>query len=86
MSLSEKPEKATGSKAGLEPDYQAMALGQLQSETLHLWFVSEDPVQERRCRLERFAVDVTRRDGNPDFLEDAAKAARDVSLTAKCVP
>lgn len=45
-----------------------------------------DPVQERRCRLERFAVDVPRRDGNPDFLEDAVKAARDVSLTAKCVP
>ena len=45
-----------------------------------------DPVQERRCRLERFALDVTRRDGNPDFLEDAAKAASDVSLTAKCVP
>lgn len=41
MSLSEKPEKATGSKAGLETDYQVTALGQLQSETLHLWFVSE---------------------------------------------
>jgi len=80
------PKKATGSKEGLETDYQVTALGATPIWNSTFMVCERDPVQERRCRLERFALDVTRRDGNPDFLEDAAKAASDVPLTAKCVP